>query len=505
MPSISTNTGSVVLMRKLPHDSTKSPVCSATQAAPAAPSAINNRNRMIRIIEILIAPVWRARPWHRPQIGGTRPARHRAHRPFQPGLRRGTVGRLQRLQFPPRFIGIVAQRRRGDPRHHGAAIIADGVGALDRDQFGRARLQPLDDARTGRGIVLLRRQQFRHQRQQFRAELAGVRHALGGKLIERLQGHRDWAPALSPPPAPPDRDRRSGPAHRAARAATTRRSGRSSAGLAVGRLGIGNLAALLRDLGALRSHQALDLRDALVDRGKIRRSGAVGARRGFHVIDGGRQACRFARAQPRGHRATRRAIFPGLRCAQQRRDRRTGLPTFDSRPATRAVRPSMAALELRGGVRGRLNRGPSQHPADADHQRGGDRAGDRRDDPGRDRRRAGAEIGAAADASASGSAAGSDAAALSAGDGRASACDVALDTSVASRSMVGGARLGRSESGSDPVSSGLSSTITAVPLTVRCRNLAESGRLRPIAVAAHGPRHGPGPRTGHFRPPEPPP
>jgi hypothetical protein len=65
--------------------------------------------------------------------------------------------------------------------------------------------------------------------------------------------------------------------------------------------------------------------------------------------------------------------------------------------------------------------------------------------------------------------------------------------------MVGGARLGRSESGSDPVSSGLSSDITRVPLAVRCRNLAESGSLMPIVVATHGPR----PRTRHFRPPGP--
>jgi hypothetical protein len=39
---------------------------------------------------------------------------------------------------------------------------------------------------------------------------------------------------------------------------------------------------------------------------------------------------------------------------------------------------------------------------------------------------------------------------------------VALDTSVASRSMVGGARLARAESGGS-VSSGLSSTIATVP------------------------------------------
>ena len=66
--------------------------------------------------------------------------------PFKPGLRRGAIGRLQRLQFPPRLVEIISQRSRSDPRHHGAAIIAGGIGAFDLDQFRRARLQTLDDA-----------------------------------------------------------------------------------------------------------------------------------------------------------------------------------------------------------------------------------------------------------------------------------------------------------------------------------------------------------------------
>jgi hypothetical protein len=43
------------------------------------------------------------------------------------------------------------------------------------------------------------------------------------------------------------------------------------------------------------------------------------------------------------------------------------------------------------------------------------------------------------------------------------ACGGALETSVASRSMVGGARLGLSWSGNDPFSSGLSSTMQRFP------------------------------------------
>jgi hypothetical protein len=72
--------------------------------------------------------------------------------PFKPGLRRGAIVRLQRLQFPPRLVEVISQRSRGDPRHHGAAIGAGGVGALDLDQLGGARLQALDDAGAGRGM-----------------------------------------------------------------------------------------------------------------------------------------------------------------------------------------------------------------------------------------------------------------------------------------------------------------------------------------------------------------
>ncbi len=54
MPSASVNTGKVMATFRVPQDSVTSPACSATHAAPAAASAINNRNRMIRYIEILL-------------------------------------------------------------------------------------------------------------------------------------------------------------------------------------------------------------------------------------------------------------------------------------------------------------------------------------------------------------------------------------------------------------------------------------------------------------------
>ncbi len=54
IPSANANIGSVVATRQPPHDSVMSPVWSATHAAPAAASAINTKNRTIRIMEILL-------------------------------------------------------------------------------------------------------------------------------------------------------------------------------------------------------------------------------------------------------------------------------------------------------------------------------------------------------------------------------------------------------------------------------------------------------------------
>ncbi len=87
-PSPRANTGSEVWTRKPPHASVTSPVWSATHAAPAAASAINTRNRMIRYIKNPIAPVWRAPPWRQPRIDGRRPAPHRGHPPCRARLAR---------------------------------------------------------------------------------------------------------------------------------------------------------------------------------------------------------------------------------------------------------------------------------------------------------------------------------------------------------------------------------------------------------------------------------
>ncbi len=56
---------------------------SARQSRPRRPLPARSTTEtgMIRIIEILIAPVWRAQPWRRSRIDGMRPARRRARRP----------------------------------------------------------------------------------------------------------------------------------------------------------------------------------------------------------------------------------------------------------------------------------------------------------------------------------------------------------------------------------------------------------------------------------------
>src|SRR5260370_6907747 len=154
-PSASTNTGSEDCTRQPPHDSVTSPVWSAIHAAPAAASAIDPRNRMIRYIEILLPRLGE------PRHGISRELTGRGKRGVariclvEPGLDGSTIGRRQRLQFAPRFGEIIMQRRRRDPRNHRATIVADGVTALDANQFCRARLQAIDDA-TAPGRALLR-------------------------------------------------------------------------------------------------------------------------------------------------------------------------------------------------------------------------------------------------------------------------------------------------------------------------------------------------------------
>ena len=76
------------------------------------------------------------------------------------------------------------------------------------------------------------------------------------------------------------------------------------------------------------------------------------------------------------------------------------------------------------------------------------------------------------------------------------------DTSVASRSMVGGARLARPGSGGDSVSSGTVIDHRDGFLVYRSRRLPDSANS---LSAIPGAKHGPTPRTRHFRPARPPP
>jgi hypothetical protein len=139
---------------------------------------------------------------------------------------------------------------------------------------------------------------------------------------------------------------------------------------------------LLRDLGALRPHLAFDLRNAFIDPGEIGRRGAVAARRGFHIADGGRQLLALRTRCLELGTQRRDGFFQGLGA---RGSRRIGYGLADLRLQSGDTGGETVdrSTELRGRRRGRgLNRGPAQHPADADHQRSCDSAGDRRHDPG---------------------------------------------------------------------------------------------------------------------------
>src|SRR5258705_13230253 len=156
-PSANANTGSEVSTRQPPHDSVTSPVWSAPPAAPAAASAINTRNRMIRYIGFLWPRLGERGHGIGCELAGRSERRIARVRFVEPGLRGRAIGRRQRLQLAPRLDHVVAQRRRRHPRDDGAAIVADGVGTLDADQFCCAGLQAIDNAGAGGGVLRRRR------------------------------------------------------------------------------------------------------------------------------------------------------------------------------------------------------------------------------------------------------------------------------------------------------------------------------------------------------------
>ena len=84
----------------------------------------------------------------------------------EPGLRGRAIGIGQRLQFAARLGEIVAQRSRRNPRDDRAAIIADGIGALDAYELGGTRLEAIDDAGAA-GLRLRRRRELSRRRHLF--------------------------------------------------------------------------------------------------------------------------------------------------------------------------------------------------------------------------------------------------------------------------------------------------------------------------------------------------
>jgi hypothetical protein len=101
---------------------------------------------MIRTIEILLPRLGERRHGLSRKLTGCGERRVAGVGLVQPRLGSGAVGWRERIQFAASLGHIIAQRGRRDPRDHGTAIVADGVGALDADQFRGASLQAVDEA-----------------------------------------------------------------------------------------------------------------------------------------------------------------------------------------------------------------------------------------------------------------------------------------------------------------------------------------------------------------------
>ena len=244
----------------------------------------------------------------------------------EPGLRRGAIGRRQRLQFAPasakslRCAAAVIRADHVAPRSLPTASVRS-----IRTEFGGAGLQPVDDAGS-RGIQ-------RRRRRSASAPAPAVRgsapSALGTPVAAKpraASAHRGFgASGLAQRQQRGDRDRRCEPRHRAAAAATTRRSGTSSVDLA---------SCVISALCAERRARAW--RCCSLIGGQIGRRAAAAAA-AFSVVDRAAPAsrdCTSDRCDGRPRSAA--SDFSSASLARQPPDRarRSGLPTLDSTLAT---------------------------------------------------------------------------------------------------------------------------------------------------------------------------
>src|SRR3984885_14461449 len=163
-----------------------------------------------------------------------------------------------------------------------------------------------------------------------------------------------------------------------------------------------------------------------------------------------------------------------------------GALVLDSTLAIRAARPSIAAVSAGGAGSGEPAFHPRNQATPSTAPAGPAPANDA------------AITGNIADA------AGRSAAGSGLGSGSAPAAFlVSPETSVASRSIVGPARLGRTDSAGGSVSSGLSSTITAFLVCngPKPAGFGQSLGDTPLPLSAiRAATHGPASRTGHFHP-----
>src|SRR5579871_1859626 len=111
-PRNSAKTGSdTMYLAGPPKDSATSPGWSATQAAPAAASAIRMRNRTMRSMKILLGRFGERRHGLIGELTGRGERGIARRRLVEPGLRRRAVGGTERGELAPRFIIIVADCR----------------------------------------------------------------------------------------------------------------------------------------------------------------------------------------------------------------------------------------------------------------------------------------------------------------------------------------------------------------------------------------------------------
>ena len=243
----------------------------------------------MRIMEFLLRWLARARPWRRRRICARPRAPRRGHRPCRARLaprrdrQAASVFNSRRASVRSLRSAAAVTRATMLPRS-----LPTASARCTRTSFAapacRRSIMPLPVV----AVSAAGGASFGTMATELAAQRGRVRHAGRGKCFERFQAHRHSATAPWRRQARcigiavPHRHVEQGRRHDTAQAASS--AGLLSADLAR-QLGLRRLDA--GDLGLLRLRRALDLRDALVDGGKIHGGRGGIARRCLHIVDGG--------------------------------------------------------------------------------------------------------------------------------------------------------------------------------------------------------------------------